>query len=377
MLLALDKFKGSFSADQAAAACTTALAQIFPGQPITSIPIADGGEGTTSILAQALRARPLIAPVQDALGRPATATYALAPDGTALLEMSAASGFALVADTTPDPLHASTFGTGELIRHALASGATRLLIGIGGSATNDAGTGMAHALGYRFLDGHQQPLVPSPATLPLVRQIVPPDPHPLQGIAVEVACDVDNPLLGPSGCTPIYGPQKGIRPDQIPAFEEALAHLTDLLLPLAPNADPSAPGAGAAGGLGFGLVAFAHATLTPGFDLVARHTGLADAIRAAPLILTGEGRLDSQTRRGKGPAGVARLARAAGIPLVAICGSFEPADAAPWFADHFHAVITLVRPDTSVADAIAAGPDLLTRRLLENAPLLKAAARLS
>ncbi len=358
VLIAVDKFKGSLTAAEVAAAVAAGLRRGGFGGEIESCPIADGGEGTTDALVSALGGQRLQVPTKDALGRPLTASYGLiatAAGRVAVLEMSAASGLALVADQPPNPRAASTFGTGLLLLDAARQGADKILIGIGGSATNDGGIGMALALGYRFLDHAGQPVSDLPAEFEQVAQILPPL-APLSLPPVEVASDVENLLLGPHGATRVYGPQKGVRAPEIPFFETRLQHLADLVARDL-GADPrDVPGAGAAGGLGFGLMAFCGARLASGFDLVADAVGLREKIAAADLVITGEGRLDAQTLHGKGPVGVARLARAHGKRVIGLAGAIERQVGLEAEFDHLIAT----KPDPMpLAEAIARGTTLI------------------
>jgi glycerate kinase len=309
ILIACDKFKGSLDAAAACEAIARGLAVRFPDALIECRPIADGGEGFAASLAVPLSGQWIEAPAHDALGREITARYLLAASSNgplAVMEMAEASGMWRIDPQERDILRASTFGTGEMIRHAvLESGVKRIVIGIGGSATNDGGAGMAEALGVRILtDGKGMPVrADTSGRIPL-----PP---------ITVACDVENPLLGPDGATRVFGPQKGADETSIPVLENKLAALVR-----ASNgeADALKPGAGAAGGLGFGLVHFANAELVPGFDLLASLTGLEEAVAAADLVVTGEGSLDAQSLAGKGPVALARLARKHGKPVIAFCG---------------------------------------------------------
>ncbi len=320
ILIASDKFKGSLSAPEACAAIARGLARRWPQAVIEVCPIADGGEGFAAALEGPLHGRWIETPCHDALGRLIRASYLVA-DSTegvvAVMEMATASGMWRLSNDERDILLANTFGTGELMRHAIEqTRAQRIILGIGGSATNDGGAGMAAALGVRFLDSNGLPLAPSPgiwrgrlARIDASKRIsLPP---------VTVACDVASPLLGPSGATRVFGPQKGADESTIPVLEAALETLVN-----AAGGAVSAvrPGAGAAGGLGFGLLHFVGATLVSGFDLLADLTGLEKRIAAADLVVTGEGSLDGQTLAGKGPAGVARLARSHGKPVWVFCG---------------------------------------------------------
>lgn len=325
ILVACDKFKGSLSAPEACAAIARGLARRWPEAVIEVCPIADGGEGFAAALEGPLRGRWVEAPCHDALGRAIRARYLVAGcagEAVAVMEMAAASGGWRIAAHERDILRANTFGTGVMMRHAVEhQHVRRILLGIGGSATNDGGAGMAAALGVRFFDCTGLPLDPWPgAWAGRLARMDESERIPLP--PVEVACDVTSPLLGPAGATRVFGPQKGADASNIPLLEAALEALVN-----AAGGEAAAirPGAGAAGGLGFGLLQFAGATLVPGFELLAGMTGLAERVAAADLVVTGEGSLDAQTLAGKGPAGVARLARSHGKPVWAFCGRADPA----------------------------------------------------
>ena len=325
ILIACDKFKGSLDAAAACAAIARGLAVRFPEALIERRPIADGGEGFAAALEGALCGRWTEAPAHDALGREIRARYLLATtdDGPlAVMEMADASGMWRINPGERDILHSSTFGTGEMMRHAiLANRAKRIVIGIGGSATNDGGAGMAAALGVRFLAGDGRGLTAFPAALfQNLDRVDFSERIPLPPITV--ACDVENPLLGPHGATRIFGPQKGADETTMPILEDVLAAIVR-----ASDGGENAckPGAGAAGGLGFGLLHFANADLVPGFDLLASLTGLETAIAAADLVVTGEGLLDAQSLSGKGPVALARLAKKHGKPVIAHCGRADSA----------------------------------------------------
>lgn len=367
ILLASDKFKGALPAPEVAAALRLGLAEVFPGATFDTCPIADGGEGTTEAMVAALGGSWVSETVTDARGRPRTARFGwVAAERRAILEMSAASGLALVADLPPDPAQASTRGTGELLAAARRLGAERVLIGIGGSATNDGGLGLALALGHRF-ERAGVAFVPTLATLLEADRLLLAPPVFTE---VLVACDVDNPLLGPRGATRVYGPQKGVR--DFEWFERRLTHLADLAA-AARGADPrEMPGAGAAGGLGFGLMAFAGGRLTPGFELVAGQVGLAARVAAADLVLTGEGRLDEQSLCGKGPVGVARLARAQGKPVVGVAGAV--ADAATLRAE-FDLLLPVKPAAMPLAEAMARTAELLAGTIRAHADALRALPR--
>ena len=319
ILIANDKFKGSLPAEKVGFHIKNSLMAAFPDAVFDLCPIADGGEGTALAMTTALGGDWVASPTLDAHGRPVSAHFGWIPaSNTSILEMSSASGLAIVQDIPLNPLSASTLGTGILIRNALDLGARRILIGIGGSATNDGGLGVALAMGYTF---KQKGVTFSPtlATLPDADAIE--RPASLPSFELIVACDVDNPLLGAQGATRVYGPQKGVR--DFAWFEQRLEHLAELArrdLGVDPR---DVPGAGAAGGLGFGLMAFLGGRLVSGFDMVSSQLGLGARVAAADLVVTGEGRLDEQSLQGKGPVGVARLARAHGKPVVGVAGSVD------------------------------------------------------
>lgn len=327
-LVACDKFKGSLSAVGVADAIAAGLGN---GWHVEKCPIADGGEGFVDAMLAAVGGRKVSVGVVDGIGRPCVAEYGVADlrgVRTAFIEMSSASGIWRVAEQDRNPRQATSFGTGMLIRHAVeTSGAERIYIGIGGSVTNDGGAGMAATLGVRFLDGEGGELDGSPASLASLAEVDESGRMPLPEMIV--ACDVDNPLCGERGASAVFGPQKGATRDDVEFLDTVLAHLAGV----SGGEDIArTAGAGAAGGLGFGLMRFAGARLVAGFDIVADALQLAGRIAAVDLVITGEGSLDAQTLGGKGPAGVAAMARQAGCPVVAVAGRVEQA-AVPLF-DH-------------------------------------------
>jgi glycerate kinase len=290
------------------------------------LPLADGGDGTVAAFLEN-GAQPVTARVTGALGTAVDATYARS-GATAILEMATASGLALLGGRL-DPRRASTFGTGELILHALDGGATHIVLGIGGSATTDGGAGALHALGVRFLDAGGSALAPVPEALAALAAIDAArlDPR-LAATRIEVACDVDNVLLGPAGAAAVYGPQKGAMPADVAFLDGVLARIADAAMAATGRDLRGLPGAGAAGGLGWGLATFTGARLERGFTIVARLTGLAAALAGAAICFTGEGRIDLQSLAGKVVSGVAQAAAAANVPVVAVGGSVEPEAAA-------------------------------------------------
>ncbi len=365
VLVAPDKFKGSLKAAEAAEAIAEGLGTAFEAK---CMPIADGGDGTAGVLCEAMGGEWREVNVHDALGREVTAGFGLAISNgrrLALLEMSEASGLARLAESERDPWRASTEGTGELIRAAMNAGAEKIIVGIGGSATNDGGTGMAQALGFRFIDGDGHRLERLPEQLADVESIV----RATEAIPeIVVACDVENPLLGEQGATRVYGPQKGVLDEEMEKHEERLAHLADLVERDLGVDYRDEPGAGAAGGLGFGLLSFCGAELQSGFELVADLVGLRDAIAAADLVITGEGSLDAQTLMGKGPGGVAKMARELGRPVVAFCGRATDRDALDQI---FDGVFAISGPRVSEADAMARAEELLKKTVAEQVDFLQ------
>ncbi len=315
-VIACDKFKGSLSASDACAAVARGLGD---GWLVDFCPIADGGEGFVATMIAAMQGEIVSAPCHDALGRTIMADYGIVRrEGKtiAVIEMAAASGMWRIDAAERDIEGANTYGTGELIRHTIEQhGIDEIILGIGGSATNDGGAGMAAALGVRFFDAAGNVLEPSPRGLRDLSRVD--FSQRMELPSMQVACDVDNPLCGERGASAIYGPQKGASPEQVIMLEKFLHYLVR-----ASDAQSLAdiPGAGAAGGLGFGLMAFADARLVSGFAMVSEVCALRDRFAAADLVITGEGSLDAQSLAGKGPVGIARLCRELGIPCVAVAG---------------------------------------------------------
>jgi glycerate kinase len=327
ILISPDKFKGSLPAGAVAVAIRAGFARVFPEAQFDLAPIADGGEGTAEIFCEALGGKKVTAAAHDALGRPVEAAYIRFPERRlALVEMSEASGLWRLRTEELNPLRASTFGTGELMAQAITGGAETLYLALGGSATNDGGLGMAHALGWEFLDASGYSVEPLPENFLQIRRLQPPgQPSRCEVIAL---CDVQNPLLGPTGATYMFGPQKGATAETLPLLEAALAHVADLCRDQLGEDFRDIAGAGATGGLGFGLMRFCGGRLEKGFAAVSRLLDLEARVAAADLVVTGEGRIDAQTEHGKGPAEVARLARSHGRPVIALAGMIEgnPAD---------------------------------------------------
>lgn len=326
IVVAPNAFKGTLTALQAADCIERGLRAALPGVRIIKVPVADGGDGTLHAIVYATGGTLRKARVRDPLGRTITAAWGLSGDGeTALIEMASASGLALLSLKERDPLITSTEGTGDLLRAALDLGAKNILLGIGGSATNDAGTGAARALGARFLDKRRRDLPPGGAALARLHQIdlTHLDPR-LRTANIQVACDVTNPLTGPRGASHIYGSQKGASPAMVRRLDAALRHFAQVLRHQLEISVEKIPGSGAAGGMGAGLLAFTRARLRPGIDIVLDAVRLRHQLQHADLVITAEGRLDPQTIHGKAPAGVALVAQSLEIPCIALCGSLGP-----------------------------------------------------
>jgi glycerate kinase len=322
--------------------------------------MADGGPGTVeAVVAAAKNGRRMTAAAHDALGRPLQAAWGLIDDGTAVIEMAAASGLTLLAEDERDPRIASTYGTGELIRAALDAGCPRIIVGIGGSSTNDGGAGMAQALGARLLDDAGQDLSPGGAALARLARIDPSGLDPRLGqCRVLAATDVFNRLCGPEGASLLYGPQKGATPEVAQELDAALRHYAQIIERDLGVSVLDLAGAGAAGGLGAGLAAFLGAELVLGSQLVAEAVGLKQKLEGADLALTGEGRLDAQTSFGKAPWEVARLAKGCGLPVIAIAGSLAD-DRRPALGEAFDAVVAITPRAMSVGEAMAQGAKLV------------------
>ena len=322
IVIAPDSFKESLSAPDVAAAIARGWQQVFPEAECLLRPMADGGEGTVDAVLAAVGGERRECEVRGPMGAPVKAHWGWLGQGTAVIEMAAASGLHWVPCEQRDARLASSFGTGELIREALDAGATRIILGLGGSATNDAGMGLLQALGMRFLDARGHELAPGGAALTnLDRLDLSSLDTRLNDVQVEVAADVDNPLCGPHGASAVFGPQKGATPEHVVQLDAALGRFAAVVASALGEDHAEFPGVGAAGGLGFAARAFLKASFRPGIELVAELSGLAAAMANADLVITGEGRMDAQTLHGKTPVGVARVARAAGVPVIALSGS--------------------------------------------------------
>lgn len=368
IVVAPDSYKGSLSAIEVADSIERGIRQVWPQAEVVKIPIADGGEGTVQALVAATGGRLVDATVMGPLGDAVASYWGLLGDGeTAVIEMAAASGLPMVPPARRNPCVTTTYGTGQLIRAALDHGCRKMIIGIGGSATNDGGAGMAQALGARFYDAAGEELPPGGLALARLARI------DLRGLdarlsqtEIMVACDVDNPLCGPRGASAVFGPQKGATPAMVADLDRALAHYAAAAAAATGRDVASCAGAGAAGGLGAGLLFFTDAKLRPGVEIVLEATDFAGHVRQADLVITGEGRTDVQTAYGKAPVGVAKVAGGYGVPVLCISGGLGDGAAAVY--DHGIAGLMAIVPQPMPLDAcLAQAADLLedaTARML-------------
>ena len=387
ILIAPDKFKGALNARDVAENIAEGLHEVLPNAEIEIAPMADGGEGTAEAICEARSGSWLKCKAHDPIGREIEARYGWIEDGNlAVMEMSEAAGMRRLAENEQDPIRATTFGVGEMILDAKNRDAHEIIIGLGGSATNDGGWGLARALGYRFFSDARElkkdvselrnltritfpekvvgALVPS--AQPKDRRLTQP---PLQRTlpTIIAAVDVRNPLLGDSGATQVFGPQKGASRDELKVLEQALTRLVNVVAEDFGFDYRDKPGAGAAGGLGFGLMSFCGATIRPGFDVVAEAVGLESKMKYADVVITGEGSLDRQTLEGKTPAGVARLARKLGKKVFAIVGRY---DGNPQVRELFDEVYQLARPDMSEKEQMKHAGKLLREKARDLAKAL-------
>lgn len=322
VLILPDSFKDCLSSVEVGNALATGVHRVFPEATIEKYPVADGGEGTVEAFVAAANGQMISCMAHDALGREVEAFYGLLPDGTVVIEVAAASGIQLLTKAEMNPLVASTYGTGEIILAALKAGATDIILGLGGSVTNDGGMGMAKALGYRFLDKDNNELSSGGGALSELATI---DTSlvvdEVKQATFRIACDVQSPLTGPEGASAVFGPQKGATPDMVATLDANLGHLAEVIkADLGLDLD-ALPGAGAAGGMGAGAVAFLGGTLIPGFDIVTDVLGLKAKVAWADIVLTGEGKIDIQTLQGKTPYAVAQLAKAENKKTYAFAGT--------------------------------------------------------
>ena len=365
ILIAPDKFKGALNAREAAENIAKGLRDALPDATIEMVPMADGGEGTAEVICNARGGSWVQCKAHDPLGREIDARYAwIGDEKVAVMEMSEAAGMRRLFENERDPIRASTFGVGEMILDAAKRGAAEIIIGLGGSATNDGGFGMARALGFRFFE-HEHELEGAVTELAGLKRIEKPEDLELPKIIAAV--DVKNPLLGENGATRVFGPQKGATKDKIDILERALTTLADIVDKEFGFDYRNEPGAGAAGGLGFGLMSFCGVKIRPGFDVIAEAVRLESKIKDADIVITGEGSLDRQTLEGKTPVGVARLARKFGKPVFAIVGrAINDAEV----RDVFDAVYENERPGMSQEENMKRAAELLRENARELAKSL-------
>jgi glycerate kinase len=366
IVLAPDSFKESMSATEAVAAMRAGVHEVLPDAECVGVPMADGGEGTVDAVVDALHGQHIEAEVRGPLGETVTARYGYIPlRQLAVIEIAAAAGLGLISPNQRDVLRASTFGVGQLISGALDHGAEEILIGLGGSATNDGGAGMLTALGASFVDADGTPLEPGGAALRHLDRIDISGLDPrLRDTRIHVASDVTAPLLGPTGAAAVFGPQKGATPADVQTLESALTQLVTVTFATFGNANPQRAGAGAAGGLGFALVEFLGAQSKPGVDEVAVTVGLERALHGADWVFTGEGSVDAQTVMGKTPFGVAQLAVRAGARVVIFAGRVAP-DASVLLGHGVERLVAINPEGTPMEQALRDGPQSLRRATAE------------
>ncbi len=325
VVIAIDSFKGSMTSLEAGRAAAEGVKRVFPDATICIRPIADGGEGTVDALIEGMQGERQRVSVTGPLGEAVFAEYGIVDEKTAVIEMSAAAGITLVPDELRNPMNTTTYGVGEMILDAIHKGCRNFIIGIGGSATNDGGIGMLQALGFGLLDEQGNPIPLGGRGLENLCSITTKDAVPeLLECQFHIACDVTNPLCGEMGCSAVYGPQKGATEEMIGQMDQWLSLYAQLVKGIFPDADQERPGAGAAGGIGFAFLAFLRGELKNGIELVLKETRLEEYIKDANYVITGEGRLDSQTVMGKVPVGVAKIAKKHRIPVLAFAGAVTP-----------------------------------------------------
>jgi glycerate kinase len=376
IVVAPDSYKGSVSAVEVALAMERGILKVFPSARVRKIPIADGGEGTVEALVTATGGQYRSNEVAGPLGERIFAAWGVLGDGkTAVIEMATASGLPLVPADRRDPRKASSYGTGELIRAALDAGLRQIIIGIGGSATNDAGAGMARALGARFLAADGSQLADGGAALAaLVGIDLSGLDSRLQETEITVACDVDNPLCGPRGASAVFGPQKGATPEIVAELDAALGRFAEYAQQVTGRDVAGLPGAGAAGGLGAGLMFFTRAQLKPGIEIVLDTVNFSTVVKDADYVITGEGRTDFQTAFGKAPVGVAKVAKMSGVPVFCLSGGLGKG-ADDVLAQGIDAVMSICERPMALEECMAAGSTLIESATVRLCRIIRAARR--
>ena len=353
VVVAIDSFKGSLSSVQAGNAVKDAVLRLNNSAEVIVKPLADGGEGTVDALSEGTNTEVVEITVKGPLLKPVTAKYCiLKTTNTAVIEMAAASGITLVSDAEKNPLNTTTYGVGELIKDAVGRDCRKFIIGIGGSATNDGGVGMLTSLGYEFLDKNGNPIALGAKGLRDLHRIKTEKAlSVLKECSFNIACDVKNPLCGENGCSAVFGPQKGATPQMVRDMDLWLENYAKIAQSVSQSANKNFPGAGAAGGLGFAFLTFLNSTLKSGIDIVLEEIRLEEVIKSADLVVTGEGRLDSQTVMGKAPIGVAGLAKKYGKKVIAFSGCVT--NDAEVCNDHgIDAFFPILRGVTTLEDAL-------------------------
>lgn len=362
IVIAPDSFKGSMSAKEVADAIERGIKSVLTNAEIIKIPMADGGEGTVETLVDATSGQIIKLNVLDPLGSETEAYFGILGDGsTAVIEMALASGLTMVPRDKRNPLFTTTFGTGQLIKAALDNGCRELIIGVGGSATNDGGVGMAQALGIKFLNNKGQEISFGGGNLLNIDRIdLKNMDKRVKDCKFKVACDVDNPLCGPKGASYVFGPQKGATPEMVKYLDENLSHLAEVIKRDMGIDVKNEPGAGAAGGLGAGLMAFCNAQLQRGIELVIEATKIEEKIKGADLVITGEGQMDYQTVHGKTPYGVAQVAKKRNVPVVALVGSIG-AGVEVLYEKGIDSIFSIVEGPMSLEECMEQGAILIER----------------
>ncbi|MEJ2643286.1 MAG: glycerate kinase [Desulfosarcinaceae bacterium] len=376
IIIAPDSFKESLSSLEVARQIQAGFKEVFPDAEVLKLPVADGGEGTVEALVAATDGEIRKVSVSGPLGAPVEAFYGVCGDGrTAVIEMAAASGLALLPPDRRNPLLTSSFGTGQLIRQVLDDGLRHLIIGIGGSATNDAGAGMLQALGVRLLDGQGKDLPAGGGALGRLKKIdISGLDSCIRDCKIEVACDVDNPLTGQRGASAVFGPQKGATPAMVAVLDANLANFARRVELDLGRSIEAVPGAGAAGGMGGALLAFLEARLRPGVEIVLDAIDLKNLLRGADLVITGEGRIDGQSVYGKTPVGVGRIARQQGVPVIALAGSLGPG-AEDVLDCGIQALFSVVGGPCSLEEALATAAQNVRRSARHLAAVLRLGSR--
>ncbi|GGH83745.1 glycerate kinase [Pullulanibacillus pueri] len=364
ILIAPDSFKGSASTTEVAQAIRAGILEVLPDAETTILPMADGGEGTTHALVAASHGELFTTTVHDPLGRPIIGEYGVIHQKTAVIELASASGLTTLKPSELNPYEATSYGTGELMIHALNQGIKHFIICLGGSATNDGGAGLLQALGFRFLDKNDEPLSSGGLALQKLHSIDVSHVDPrVREAQFEIACDVTNPLIGPNGASAIFGPQKGATPKMVAALDHALAIFADCIEKELGVKIHNLPGAGAAGGTAGGLIAFLNGTLKPGITMVTEALNLENLIqeKAFDLLLTGEGKIDGQTASGKVVAGLSQWAKQYHLPVIALAGAIE-GDLTPLYEKGLTSAFSIADGPMSLEDSMEKGKVLLQKQ---------------